>query len=512
MNITNLKLNNTPIIAPKNNKIQSDVAFTAGGPALYAVKNNNAFTRVLPVISFVGAILGSLGYFTGGSALFFDKRHGKKGDIGKDDAEGAKTIDPTTKFGKFGVNATKLGMSAISASGISCGIVEGLPLLTLGEMIHLGSAPIIETPIGTGLFGMSIAAIFAALALDNTPELKVNELDFMAQKGAVAKAKLVAANFGKVAVSIGKSMTEIVKNIYKPSFIKETFLFGTPRTMVFTEEINKDGKVFFSKMLRHNKNYFMNIATVVLALSGTSIIASTLLNKKKAQKKSLRAEEGGFLFDNVGITKLGFDKFFAASGAPGASKSSGASFAVGGVLNAIAQFMGLDNKDGRGLQWVGIGFVFLAYSFDRGRTLNEKIKLAKFRPELKRAVREWKLNLQSIVADSSELKQLQKSIKAESDKSPITHEKFAKIVAIIKEVVGSDYKSTEKIQKELKSKLEQQFGKKLGAEIAGMIVPHQITKFEESKQVLEICTEKIFGSKTPTAVSEEELQKLEKTK
>lgn len=489
MKIVNSKLNSTTI-TPKLNNEKKDIAFTAGAP-LYAVKNNNAFTRVLPIISFVGAILGSLGYFTGGSTLFYDKIYGDKGKNKRGcDADGAKTIDPTTKLGKFGVNATKWGMSAISASGISCGIVEGLPLMTLGEIIHLTSAPIIETPIGTGLFGMSIAAIFAALALDNTPELKVNELDFMARKGAAAKTKFIFANLFKVGKDICGSMVDVAKNIYKPSFLRETFLFGTPRTVVFTEEINKDGKIFFSKMLRHNKNYFMNLATVVLMVSGISIIASTLLNKKKAQKNSLRAEEGGFLFDNVAMTKYGVDKFFANS-----TKPSGASFAVGGIMNAIAQFMGLDNKDGRGLQWLGIGFVFLGYTFDRGRVLRKKLQEVRFRPELKRVVREWKVDLSKLVESSEQLKKLQDEIKAGGE---ITSVEFKKFEAAIRQATDGSYQSSESV----KSILE----KALGKDAADKFICHDIAGVEETKNTLQICTEKIFGSKNPTPVSESELK------
>lgn len=488
MKIVNSKLNSTTINPPKiYNENESNVAFTAG-PPLYAVKNNSAIKKVLPVVSFFGSFIGSIGYLIGGSALFYDLKYGEH-DKEKNEKDGVKTIEPTTKFGKFGVSATKWGMSAISASGISCGIVEGLPLMTMGESIYLTSAPIIETPIGTGIFGISIGAIFAALGLENTPELRVNEIDLMAQKGFAAKTKFILNNLLKVGTDISKSVVEIAKNIFNPEFLKETFLFKAPKTVVFSEEINKEGKVFFSKVLRHKKNYFMNLATVILLFSGISIIASTLLDKKKAQKGSLKAEEGGFLFDNVAMTKFGIDKFTTGV------KGSGSAFAVGGLMNAVAQFLGLDNLDGRGLQWLGIGFVFLGFAIDRGRTLRKKILEAKFKPELRRVVREWKVDISKLVDNSEQLKTLQNEIQSGKE---ITNARFKQLEAAIRQATGSDFKTNEQVRQTLE--------KLLGKENADRFIRHDVVDYNETKKNLEICTEKTFGSKNPTAVAESEIK------
>lgn len=117
----------------------------------------------------------------------------------------------------------------------------------------------------------------------------------------------------------------------------------------------------------------MHASSFVLGLGGAGVILFSFINNKKAQKKSLNVEEGGFLVDNFGMTKYGLDKF--TTGAKGA----GSSYAVGGVINSLSQFMGIDNKSGRAMQWLGISLVFLGFSMDRGKTLRKALANSKKR-------------------------------------------------------------------------------------------------------------------------------------
>ena len=117
-------------------------------------------------------------------------------------------------------------------------------------------------------------------------------------------------------------------------------------------------------------------------------------------------------------------------------KPAGSSYAVGGVINAVSQFLGLDNKDGRALQWLGIAFVFLGFSIDRGKTFFKFLENHKTRPELRDAVREWKIDLSKLFKPE-ELKKLLKEIKKESADSPITNKEFIKLDAEMKRILGN---------------------------------------------------------------------------
>lgn len=479
MIINGCKPNNLCNFSSKNKLGNKNVSFTAEPPKKYVVKNATLLKRAIPAIAFSASLVSALGYLLGGTGLFYDLYKDKQlnKNQNKLHEEGVKTIIANTDLGKAGMTCTKIGITAAAVGNIACGIGEGLPLMALGEASNLGAAPIIETPIGTGLFGIGIASIFAGLALDNTPELKLNELDVMAQKGFKNKSELVIKNMGVAAKEIGCSVLEIIKGSIDPEFWKKNILRITPKTVIFSESIDQEGKVILGKALRHNKNYLMHAASFVLGIGGTGIIAATLLDQKKAQKASLVTEEAGFLFDNFGITKYGLDRLTTGN------KPSGISFAVGGVMNAISQFIGLDNKDGRALQWLGIGGVFLGYTVDRGKYLRQALKDAVQRPELTKIVREWKFDLSELIKDKTELKKLLMEIKTNK---PITNQKFIELENTIKTAVGeNEIRDTEKITKDLQESIDKS--------IFGEIKPLFVKNFQETKETLKICTKKIFG-------------------
>jgi len=509
------KINNLTGTKKKNRTDSCNASFKGAPANLYPVKNPNPIKKIIPAVAFVASMIGSLGYLIGGTGLYYDlyveNKLKKSADKNKDkplnelpnsnkkskSEDGVKTITTTTKFGKIGVNAAKVAIVATSTSGIACGLGEGIPLMALGEATNIGSASIIETPIGTGIFGIGIASIFAGLALDNTPELKLNNMALMAEKSFSKKAKIITDNMGVVSKEISKAVFEIAKNILHPKWLKDNLLQITPKIVVFREEINKEGKVIVSKMLRHNKNYLMNAASFTLALGGAGIILSSLFNQKKTQKAGLVVEEGGFLFDNLGITKYGLDKLTTGG------KPAGISFAIGGVINAISQFLGLDNKDGRALQWLGIAGVFLGFSIDRGKRLKLSLSLEKERGELTQVLREWKFDLSALVKDKAELKKLLKEIKIDSaDKPTITNKAFLDLEKKFNSVVKGD-KDLEFIQDT--AAIQQKLGQIIEPEFASNFKPQKATQytFEETKNILQTCTEKIFGSPNPTPIPQE---------
>lgn len=449
------------------------------GTPLYVVKNQSLFKKVMPVTAFSGSVFGSIGYLVGGLGLFYDsfKEKQTKNRIARPQQDGVKTITASTELGKKSINITKLGMTATAIAGIACGLGEGMPLMALGEVTNLTSASIVETPIGTGLFGIGIASIFASMALDNTPELKLNELQVMAEKSPIKKLGIYGNNMLLTAKEISSSIFQISKNIFNPQFFKENIFQLTPNTVVFREEINKNGEIVFSKMLRHNKNYLMHASSFTLGVGGVGIILSSLLNKKKAQKASLAVEEGGFLFDNIGITRYGLDKLTTGG------KSAGISYAIGGVINAVSQFMGIDNKEGRAMQWLGISGVFLGYAIDRGKTLRHALKMSKFRPELTSVVREWKLDLSRLIKDKVELKKLLGELKSNT---ATTNKKFNKLEKSFKIAIGTKFKSTNKVQSVLKKKLE--------SDILSQLKVKETADFDKTREILRVCSDKVFGS------------------
>ena len=481
----------------KQNKLKNNEAVSFGSaPApVFVVKKSSFLGKILPSFAFSASIITTLGYSLGSAGLFYDSYKENGDSVTKMfsnkkskgiASEGVQTIIPTTKLGKLGLLSGKVAVTASASSGVACGLGEGVPMMALGEATNMSAGRIIETPIGTGLFGIGIGSVFSGLALDNTPELKLNHLKMMAENSIPKKAKMVARNMGDTMKEIGSSVVDIAKNITNPKFFKENFLEIAPRTVVFQESINKDGKVIISKALRHNKNYLMHAASFTLGLGGLGVIGFSLLKNKTAQKNSLRVEEGGFLFDNLGMTKYGLDKFSTGG------KYAGSGYAVGGVINSISQIMGIDNKNGRAMQWAGIALVFLGFSVDRGKTLKKTLATAKKREQLTDVVREWKFDLTNLV-DKNKPEELKKLLDEIKNNKPVTNTKFNQLEKTFTDVAGKKFVSDD----EIKGTVSQKFGK----EIADNFVPKKIADFEETKKVLQICTEKIFGSKDPTPVN-----------
>ena len=236
----------------------------------------------------------------------------------------------------------------------------------------------------------------------------------------------------------------------------------------------------------------MNAASFTLALGGAGIILSSLLNQNKAQKGSLVVEEGGFLFDNFGMTKFGLDKLTTGS------KSSGASFAIGGIINAASQFLGLDNKDGRALQWLGIAGVFLGFTIDRGKHLKTTLALEKERSQLTQVLREWKLDLSKLGLSKVELNKLLKELKGNTS---ISNKAFLDLENALNNAVGVVKEGTNKEFNTDTKAIQNQLGHVLSADIVSNLRPQEVATFEKSKKILNTCSEKIFGSANPTPIA-----------
>jgi len=524
LKINACKINNTKHLGNNN------VSFTSDSPPVikYKVKNSTFLKKAAPIIAFAGAITASLAYLTGSIGLFYDiyadkkqKNNNKhaaptptkkllptsnlidlklsfKQDIGKED-EGVKTIIPTTKFAKNCMNVAKFGIMASATSGLACGIGEGMPIMALGEATNLGASNIIETPLGTGLFGIGIASIFASYALDNTPNKKLNHFKVLAKNTISEKAKIYLENLGSTVKEVFSSMGEIAKNFYKPDFIKENILRFRPKNLIFQENIDQHGVIAITRTLRHNKNILLHAASFTLGLGGSALVLTSLLKAKKAQKAALKVEEGGFLVDNIGMAKIGLDKITTNQ------KLSGRNFAVGGIINAISQFMGIDNKDGRAMQWLGIFFVFTGFSVDRGKFLKNELTKSRAREALTDVVREWSFDLSKIFKDKKELNNVIKELQLESKDKPVLNKQFIRLEKQIRDVVNNS-KSLKDEEFKNKEFMKHIVVNSLGTNDAENFSIDVISTPEKVTEILKKCSIKIFGE-TPVALPPETKKK-----
>ncbi len=440
----NISLNN-------NNKIHF-------GESLNACKTAGKENLVVPIIALASSVITSGGYLLGSAGLYFDTYKNSKGKIKnillpeketKSSQEGVKTIVPDSDFAKVGLTGAKVGIAASALSGIAAGITTGMPLLSIGDTIAMAAAPQIETPIGTGLFGIGIASIFSGLALENTPELLLDKNKFKAAKTLSAKTALVFQNIKSSLNEVGKSCFELVKNIlflFIPkqhnkavNFFRENIFSFTPKSVIFKESINKDGKVFIEKMLKRPKNYLMHAASVILALGGTGVVLFSLINNKKAQKNSLAAEEAGFFADNIGMTRYGVDKLSIAKSLK--DNVGGVSYTTGGIINGVSQIIGLDNKQGRAAQWLGIGLVFIGYGFDRAKHLKKVIKNNKFPKEITETARQWEVDLTNIfnIKNRDGKKLFKQTVNAIKKEKEIPHSPFKVMDEAFNSISGSSF-------------------------------------------------------------------------
>lgn len=429
---------------------------------VYKVVKKDPLT--MPVLAVASSAVGAIGYTLGAAGLYYDTYKKSKGKLKNilfpDEAdrkagnkkeshsEGVKTIIPDSKFAKVGISSAKIGIAATTLAGMAAGIAEGIPMMTIGEMIGLTSSPIIETPIGTGLFGVGIASIFSGLALKSNPELLLNKKKLNAEESFSGKVKLIRDNVKLSLREVGNSCTGLIKNafmLFTPqrrdafAFFRENVFSINPKSIVFKELVNKDGKVFIEKSVKVPKNYLMHAASAVLTLGGLGVVLFSLTNSNKAQKGSLDVEEAGFFTDNISMTKYGIDHLSVAKNS--IDSVGGTGFFAGGILNGISQIIGLDNKQGRAMQWLGIGLVFLGFGIERGKHLKDVLKDNKTRKEITNVLRQWEVDLTKLfnVSNHKENDLLKKTIKAVKLESVPPESNFTRIDKAFDSIAGKEY-------------------------------------------------------------------------
>lgn len=364
---------------------------------------------------------------------------GKKEDVG------AKTIVPSTKFSKMGMTFAKIGIAFSGIAGIFNGVSMGLPLMAAGEALNLAASPIVETPVGTGLFGIALAAVFAGRALEGDPVLKLDKSKLKQEKGLKNKSLYVINNMKNSALAVWDSTKTIGRHIgglFKAdkkaeamSFFRDSVFSIKPKKLVIQEFVNKDGMVKTALGFKNNP-YLMHSASLVLAIGGATLALSSLMKSKTGQKVGLKTYEAGGSLDNLGLSKWGMEKAVTA-GSPGA-KVAGYLLGASG-LTILAGQPGVDEKWGRGIQWIGTALLFSVFAVER---LPKAFKTLKSKPEFNSLIRQFEVDLTQLYSNK-ELKQKLKSIvKAVANNEKIDDPAVNRLIRDAKKVMMKDKQKT----------------------------------------------------------------------
>lgn len=306
---------------------------------------------------------------------------------------GCDTIKPKTKFGKIGMNFARMAVTVAGVAGVFNGISMNLPLLAVGEGVTTLSAPIIETPVGTGIFGLGLAVINLARVLDSDPKFKINREEFK-KANTKGKAKLLKKNFAVTFGELFKSGKEVAQNTGKlftkktkeaQNFFKEKFFSFKPATVVIQEKVDKAGKLIIDKIPQANP-HLMHTAALGLSAASLLLITGNLIKSATTEKVALRAYAASNATDNVALSKWGVEKMSSATSTTG--KTTGGAFAVAGA-SILAGQAGIDKNWGRGLMWEGIGLIMAGFTIERGAMIAKSLKKIT-PPTIKR---QWKINL-----------------------------------------------------------------------------------------------------------------------
>ena len=392
-------------------------------------------------------------YLVGGTGLLYDFAHqqaNKKAHIEpkekKKKTEGAQTIVPETNVAKVGMKFARVAVALAGVAGVFNGIALNLPILALGEGITSLSAPIIETPAGTGIFGFGLALINLARVLDSNPEFKINR-DKFNSGSKKEKTKLVTDNMVHTLKELGISTKTIFKNLFgifsskhkeSLNFFKEKMFSFKPAFLVLQEQLTKEGKVVLNHVPVNNP-YLMHAAALGLTISSLSLIATNLLHKPKAEKASLRGYGVSNGIDNIALSKWGIEKFIGANNLSG--KMSGGAFAVAGASLLTGQ-AGIDKNWGRGLMWNGIGIILLGFSAQTGATVLSALKRKTVSPVV---VREWKIALKNKVFNKKLLQESEDALKHIFKENSEFNRNSEEVMANIKNIFSEikDFKDME---------------------------------------------------------------------
>ncbi len=344
------------------------------------------------------------------------KRGCKKGDK----ECGVHEIKPETHFGKLGLNFAKIGIAFSGVAGFFNGIAMRIPLMSFGEAMNVASSPINEKPIGLGIFFIGLSSIFAGRALENDAALKFNP-STMANKSIWQKTGLIFKNMGLCVRELGKSSATVLKNAVSlvtgkigggkhfvsrtnaMNFFRDNVLAVRPSTISFNEKITASGKTIVETVMK-SPPYRMHVASALLGLGGIALTATSLFNRKKAQKASLTVCQTGGSLDNIGLAYQGLEKL-ATKGSM--AEKAAAICQTGAGVGILAGEPGVDKDYGRSLMWLGCGLLFSTFVIERGHNVRKAWKKfaemtnGKGKEEASEFVRSWSVDLRKTAGNKS---------------------------------------------------------------------------------------------------------------
>lgn len=321
-------------------------------------------------------------------------------------------IEPVTEFGKLGLKAAKIGIFFSGVAGVFNGIAMRVPLMSVGEGLNIAASPIVNTPTGFGLFNIALATVFAGRALENNPALKLNS-EVLASLTGKDKAKYVMKNMGyclkevvtsskEVFVQFGKLFKSESKESAK-TFFRDCIFATKSKTMTISEKLLADGSTAIETGMK-SYPYRMHLASMILATGGAMLLVTGLLKKigvlkdknlDKVTKASFKVAEAGGCLDNIGLSYSGLEKMSQGKAA------SGLALAVSG-LGILSGTPNAEKDDGRGRQWLGTSFLFIAFAIERFIELmktikdSDKFKAGEVVDESAQLIREWEVHLPNV--------------------------------------------------------------------------------------------------------------------
>jgi hypothetical protein len=317
----------------------------------------------------------------------------------KDEMQG---FSPETPIGKVGLRMGKFAVFMSGFAGMFNGWSTRLPLMTLGEAGVAGSSPWSETPLGLGMFNFGLGTVFAARALDLTPEKKMNMQVLQSKKG-LGKIGYVIQNATNNVKSLFESTGLISRHALnllktgKPrqeavNFMRHELLHFRHTAIQLTEEVDHLGKPLL-KVGMKDSPHFMSMASLILMLGGAGLTIGSVIKHKLTQQVGFRTAAVGGSLDNIGLAKQGITKMSI----PGTK--------LPGSIQALAGFTILPGQQwanvqwGRAMMWAATGFLFTTFSIENNRRLLKDLEKMKepAREISTGLVRQWEMNLNGLL-------------------------------------------------------------------------------------------------------------------
>jgi len=312
--------------------------------------------------------------------------------------EGVHTLRPKTKWGKLGLEFGRIfGVGLAQSSGIFNGISMRFPLLSFGDGLALLSVPYIHKPFGMGLFQIGMASIFACRAMEQDERFKIDMNIWHQKKGFKDKSIYVLKNMASCIGEMLNSTKTILINLANlfgnekkrhnaNYFFKNEFFPLKPRFVLLAEQLTSTGKSYVQPIMKATP-HFLHASSLLVGIGGIILTVGSLINDRMTKIIGYRTTNVGGTMDNIAYFKQGFEK--TAFGNP----ASGISANIAGLVLLAGQGF-QDTLLGRGVFWVGISSLFMAFALDQRTFLRTALSKRKnpLWSQANAMIRRWELN------------------------------------------------------------------------------------------------------------------------